>query len=357
MLYHQNHADSEHTRAHHRSAAPAAAQSTTMATTLAAADATGNWNATVTTEQGAIPTQIKLKKDADKLVGTISSQMGETPIQAEVKGKDVSIWFNFQGQNGPMAIELNGTVDGDSAKGSMLVGGQVGGEWVASRSKEGKDSKDPAKVSKDPAPAPSTPSKDPSTPSLTGTYNVTVELPNMTANPTVELKQDGEKLTGEYMSAQYGKFPVDRHDQGCDVNFTFAMNVEGNGLNVTYTGVVDKDGGIKGFVDYGDMMSGDLRRGEEEVDSVLRVRCGLAESETHQTSRILKSPNSPVAPDCVWSAPGGAYFSICVVIFWSSSGARGPQQCGARRWKTISPISPGCRSWQNSFRFSTASFR
>ena len=34
------------------------------------------------------------------------------------------------------------------------------------------------------------------------------------------------------------------------------MNVEGNGLNVTYTGKVDKDGTIKGSVTYGDMMSG-----------------------------------------------------------------------------------------------------
>ena len=103
---------------------------------------------------------------------------------------------------------------------------------------------------------PTTPSKDPSTASLTGDYNVTVELPNMTANPTVVLKQEGEKLTGEYVSAQYGKFPIAGTIKGADVSFSFAMNVEGNGLNVTYTGKVDKDGVIKGSVAYGDMMSG-----------------------------------------------------------------------------------------------------
>jgi len=232
-------------------AAPSAAQ-TTAAPPAAAAAATvevvGTWDATVTTGQGPIPTQIRLKKDADKLVGTISSQMGETPIEAQVKGKDLSIWFNFQGQNGPMAIELNGTVDGDSAKGAMMIGGQVGGEWVATRSKE----------KKDPAPAASTPSapSTPSSPSLTGAYNVTIELPNMTANPSIVLKQDGEKLTGEYVSAQYGKFPIAGTVKGADVSFSFAMNVEGNGLNVTYTGTVDKDGVIKGSVAYGDMMSG-----------------------------------------------------------------------------------------------------
>jgi hypothetical protein len=233
-------------------AAPATAQTTPATAAPAPADVIGTWDATVTTAQSTIPTQIKLKKDGEKLVGTISSQMGESPLEAEVKGKALSIWFNFQGQNGPMAIEMTGTVDGDSIKGTMGIGGQAGGDWVATRSKESKESKDPAKVSKDPAPAPSTPSS----PSLTGTYNVTVELPNMTANPSIELKQDGEKLSGEYVSAQYGKFPIAGTIKGTDVSFSFAMTVEGNGLNVTYTGVVDKDGAIKGSVAYGDMMSG-----------------------------------------------------------------------------------------------------
>ena len=35
----------------------------------------------------AIPSQLKLKKDGDKIVGTISSQMGESPVEAEVKGR------------------------------------------------------------------------------------------------------------------------------------------------------------------------------------------------------------------------------------------------------------------------------
>jgi len=91
-------------------AAPAAAQTTTSTppagTAAAAADVLGTWDATVTTAQGqAIPSQIKLKKEAEKIVGTIGSQMGEMPVEAEVKGKTLTIWFNFQGQGGqPTAI-------------------------------------------------------------------------------------------------------------------------------------------------------------------------------------------------------------------------------------------------------------
>jgi hypothetical protein len=78
----------------------------------------------------------------------------------------------------------------------------------------------------------------------------------MTATPTVVLKQEGEKLTGEYVTAQYGKFPIAGTLKGSDLTFSFAMNIEGNGLNVTYTGTVGKDGALKGSVTYGDMMSG-----------------------------------------------------------------------------------------------------
>jgi hypothetical protein len=223
-------------------AAPIAAQT---ATTTAPADVVGTWNLSVTTQQGqTIASVVKLQKDGDKIVGTLSSEMGEAPVTAEVKGKTLSIYFNFQGQNGPMSIEMTGTVDGDSAKGTMGVGGQTGGEWTATRAKAAnaketpKDTSAAAKVD------------------LTGTYNVSVETPNINATPTVVLKQDGEKLTGDYVSAQYGKFPLTGTVKGDDVSFAFAMNVEGNGLNVTYTGKADKDGGIKGSVTYGDLMSG-----------------------------------------------------------------------------------------------------
>ena len=64
-------------------------------------------------------------------------------------------------------------------------------------------------------------------PSVTGTWNVTIELPNMTATPTMVLKQVGEKVTGEYVSAQYGKFPMTGTVKGTDVVMSFEMNVEG----------------------------------------------------------------------------------------------------------------------------------
>jgi hypothetical protein len=231
-------------------AAPAAAQTPVAPAAAApAANVVGTWNATVTTAQGqAIPSQVKLKKEGDKLVGTISSDMGESPLEAEVKGKALTIWFNFQGPSGPMAIEMAGTVDGDTVKGTMAVGGQTGGEWVATRVKD--EAAAPAST----APAASTAA--PAAPSLTGNWNLSVELPNMTSTPTLVLKQDGEKLTGDYVSTQYGKFPITGTAKAANVTFSFAMNIEGNAINATYTGTIAADGSIKGSVTFGDMMSG-----------------------------------------------------------------------------------------------------
>jgi hypothetical protein len=108
-------------------AAPLAAQNPAAPAT-AAADVLGTWNATFTTQQGQIPAQIKLDKTGDKITGTIASQMGESKLEAEVKAKAVSMWFTMSGQNGPIAIELLGTVEGDTLKGTATAEGIEGGE-------------------------------------------------------------------------------------------------------------------------------------------------------------------------------------------------------------------------------------
>ena len=74
-------------------AAPVTAQ--TPAVAPAAADAVGTWNATFTTQNGEIPAQIKLTKTGAKVTGTISSQMGESNLEAEQKEKAVSMWFTI----------------------------------------------------------------------------------------------------------------------------------------------------------------------------------------------------------------------------------------------------------------------
>ncbi len=213
-------------------------------TTAPAADATGAWNVSFNTQQGVIPATLTLKKSADKITGTVSSQQGDSPAEAEVKGKSLTVWFNYNANGQPMAVEMDGTIDGDSAKGTVSAGGNPAGDWTATRAKDTSDKKD----AKEP------PAKD--APSLTGDWTMTLALDQVNATPALTLKQDGEKLTGTYTSQQYGKFPLTGSVKGSDVNFSVSMNIEGNAVTGTYSGKVQPDGTIAGSVDIGGMMSG-----------------------------------------------------------------------------------------------------
>ena len=93
-------------------------------------------------------------------------------------------------------------------------------------------------------------------PNVSGSWAMTVVEFGVPNTMRLVLKQDGDKLTGDYVSAQYGKFPLKGTVKGSEVSFTFTMSVEGTGMDVTYTGAVDKDGNMAGSVNYGDMMSG-----------------------------------------------------------------------------------------------------
>ena len=216
------------------------------------ANAIGTWNASFNTQQGVIPATLKLQKNGDKIVGTIGSQEGQNEVEAEVKGNTLTVWFNYVSNGQQMPIEMTGTIDGDSARGTMTAGGNAAGDWTATREKAGKESKD----AKDPSPPPPSPRSSPSTSSLTGAWTVSLQLDTITATPTLNLKQDGEKLTGDYTSQQYGKFPLTGTVKGSDVTFSVTMTIEGNSVTATYAGKVQPDGTISGSADVAGIMSG-----------------------------------------------------------------------------------------------------
>jgi hypothetical protein len=213
-------------------AAPAAAQ-----TAPAAADPVGTWNATFNTQNGVIPATLKLQKSGEKMGGTIASQEGEMPVEAEYKEKTLKVWFNYAaGGGGPIPIEMTGTIDGDSAKGTMTAAGNPAGDWTATRAKDAKD-------------APKAAAPAAGAVNLTGDWNVSLQLDTITATPGLTLKQEGDKLTGEYLSQQYGKAPVTGIVKGTEVTFTVSLSVEGNAITAVYNGVIQADGSIKGGVD------------------------------------------------------------------------------------------------------------
>jgi hypothetical protein len=90
---------------------------------------------------------------------------------------------------------------------------------------------------------------------VAGVWALTVETPQGTGNPTLTLKQDGDELTGTYLSQVFGEREVTGSIKGNAISFSFTVSMEGNTVKVTYSGTVEKDA-MKGRVAFGDMGEG-----------------------------------------------------------------------------------------------------
>jgi hypothetical protein len=85
---------------------------------------------------------------------------------------------------------------------------------------------------------------------LTGTWAVNVTTAAGPGELTIELKQEGNALSGSY-SGVLGTAPLTGSVDGD--SFTWSYTIEGLG-EITYSGSVQDDGSIKGEADYGQML-------------------------------------------------------------------------------------------------------
>lgn len=75
---------------------------------------------------------------------------------------------------------------------------------------------------------------------VTGKWSVTLEMQSGTASPTLDLKQDGEKISGFY-EGRYGKFPLTGTLKARKIEFSFKMSAEGTDVVMAYSGDVGAD--------------------------------------------------------------------------------------------------------------------
>ncbi len=78
-------------------------------------------------------------------------------------------------------------------------------------------------------------------PNVAGTWAMTLEMSMGTGNPTLVLKQDGEKIAGSY-TGRYGTFALEGTIKERTIVFTFTMTAEGESVPMTFTGEVAADG-------------------------------------------------------------------------------------------------------------------
>ena len=78
------------------------------------------------------------------------------------------------------------------------------------------------------------------TPNIAGKWLMTLELSMGTGTPTLELKQEADKITGTY-TGRYGTFPLEGHLKGRALEFAVQMSAEGQSFTMNFAGEVAAD--------------------------------------------------------------------------------------------------------------------
>lgn len=91
---------------------------------------------------------------------------------------------------------------------------------------------------------------------VTGKWVLTVQTSAGGGSPTLDLKQDGQKLTGHYTSAQLGEADITGTVEGSKVTVKFGVDVQGTHLDVVYTGTLEGKDSMKGTVNLGGLGEG-----------------------------------------------------------------------------------------------------
>lgn len=94
---------------------------------------TGEWNFNVTTDQGAGTPVITFKQDGEKLTGKYAGQLGNADLTGTLKGSAIHFTFTLdvQGQQAP--VTYDGTVEKNTMKGKLDIGGMVTGTFTATK--------------------------------------------------------------------------------------------------------------------------------------------------------------------------------------------------------------------------------
>jgi hypothetical protein len=85
---------------------------------------------------------------------------------------------------------------------------------------------------------------------VTGTWQMTVETSQGSGTPTVDLKQQGEQLTGTFHSQIFGEVAVKGTVKGDQIEFGFEGDAGGTKLKVTYKGAIQSPTAMKGTAVY-----------------------------------------------------------------------------------------------------------
>ena len=98
-----------------------------------ATNVTGEWAFTVTTDQGGGTPAITFKQDGEKLTGKYVGQLGNADLTGTVKGNAIHFTFTHRRQGQQAPVTYDGTVEKNTMKGKLDIGGMVNGTFTATK--------------------------------------------------------------------------------------------------------------------------------------------------------------------------------------------------------------------------------
>ena len=94
---------------------------------------TGEWAFTVETDQGGGTPTLTFKQDGEKLTGKYVGQLGNADLTGTVKGAAIHFTFTIDAQGQPAPVTYDGTVEKNTMKGKLDIGGMVNGTFTATK--------------------------------------------------------------------------------------------------------------------------------------------------------------------------------------------------------------------------------
>ncbi len=208
----------------------------------------GDWEATITSPQGAQTSKLVIKGSDGAFTGALVGAQGELPVKVALTGSDIKINFSVKFQDNDLPITLTGKVTGETMKGDADFGGFAQGDWSAKR----------AGGATATASAPA--AKSSASSSAGAKWNLVYTSPVGEIPVDITVTQDGENLSG--MAKMGGptpqEVPVKGTLKGDAIELKIVIKYEGNDLPITSKGKVSGSE-VKGSVDYGGMAEGEFK--------------------------------------------------------------------------------------------------
>jgi len=96
-------------------------------------DVTGSWDISLETGQGTATPSMVLRQDGENLSGSYKGRLGETKLEGKVKDRTIRFTLTLKFQEQPVTVTYDGTVAGDTMKGSVTFGDRFTANWTAKR--------------------------------------------------------------------------------------------------------------------------------------------------------------------------------------------------------------------------------